>query len=173
MGIIKITLKTSKGDLDKAKADFISRINRVTMSEITAVGLEIITQARQKQGHDEYQGQINGATKLAGGSIDLATGVGFNDQTGNLRASIGYIVLHNGVQVAEDFTGVSDGIEAGRTYAAGQGADYPRGFVLIIVAGMEYATYVEDLGYDVISGSTMLAGKLMSQVQSNVERAFS
>lgn len=169
---MKVTLVTSREDLNKATAEFKDRIHRVTLSEISAVGLEIIRNARQKQGHDEYQGQINTATKLAGGSLDLATGVGFNDQTGNLRASIGYIVLFNGVQLVEDFTGVADGIKQGREVAAKEGASYPKGFVLVIVAGMEYATYVEDLGYDVISGSTMLAGKLMSRVQDNVKKAF-
>ncbi|MEI6865564.1 hypothetical protein [Flavicella sp.] len=79
------------------------------------------------------------------------------DNTGNLRSSIGYIILNDGDIVDMNFkskgadgeTGKLKGIEI----AAKVASLYPSGFVLIGVAGMEYARYVESMGLDVITGS--------------------
>lgn len=148
---MKVVLKTSREDLRKGQEEIARRINAITLNEINNVGLQIITEARLKEGH--------------------AVG-GFNDQTGNLRASIGYIVLYDGNVITTDFQSAIEGTQIGLDYANEVALSYPKGFVLIIVAGMKYATYVEDLGYDVISGSTMMAGKLMKQVSINVKNAF-
>ncbi len=145
---MKVTLKT---DIRKVNEEFKRRIHKITLSEIEAVGLQIITDAREKQGHDVG---------------------GFNDITGHLRSSIGYIVLYNGKQIVSNFTGEQIGVDTGKTVASNVAKDYPKGYVLIMVAGMNYATYVEDRGYDVLSGSAMLAGKLMREVENNVKRAF-
>ncbi|MCM1166756.1 MAG: hypothetical protein NC401_12190 [Ruminococcus sp.] len=99
----------------------------------------------------------------------------YNDITGNLRSSIGYVVLHDGVVVTQSVTrptSVAPGERAvkrtrkdGTEYIAkqkigGDGAQgtkaanellsrlqskYPRGCVLIVCAGMEYAAYVENV----------------------------
>lgn len=80
---------------------------------------------------------------------------GFDDQTGNLRASMGYVIFYNGKIAKQDFEGVSKGKKVGEVFAKKVGADYPKGWAIVIVAGMEYASYVEALGYDVITGSTL------------------
>jgi hypothetical protein len=85
----------------------------------------------------------------------------FTDRTGNLRSSIGYIILENGVQYTEGgFTRIKQGTEGvgkGKDFIDKIAARYPRGLVLICVAGMGYAAYVEAKGYDVITGSSQIA----------------
>lgn len=87
----------------------------------------------------------------------------YQDQTSQLRNSIGYIVAYNGVIKAEDFeTDGTNGIDSGLGRVNGlkyaielsQGV---KGFVLICVAGASYSAYVEDKGYDVITGSELKA----------------
>ncbi len=89
---------------------------------------------------------------------------GYNDQTGNLTSSVGYGVLHNGKLAAE---GGFEPAETGTDRAGGQAegralletiiGQYPRGYVLIGVAGMQYAAKVEAMGKDVITGAAIEA----------------
>jgi len=77
----------------------------------------------------------------------------YTDRTGNLRSSVGYIILHDGKAVDRNFEGRQIGKDQGQKVANEVATQYPRGWVLIGVAGMEYAAYVEAKNYDVISGS--------------------
>lgn len=85
------------------------------------------------------------------------------DQTGNLRSSIGYIVVRDGeIRERGGFetvggprrgTAPADGSREGMGYAERLAADYPSGYALIVVAGMEYAAYVEAMdNKDVLAG---------------------
>lgn len=77
------------------------------------------------------------------------------DQTGNLRSSIGYFVLNDGEIVKGEFSGTAEGIAAGRQ--ALELVKVKRGYQLIGVAGMDYASYVESKGYNVISAQSVVA----------------
>jgi hypothetical protein len=83
----------------------------------------------------------------------------YKDQTGNLRSSIGYVVLKNGEQVSENFKAGKgkEGVDKAKALVAELVDKYPRGYVLICVAGMDYAAAVESKGYDVITGSSKIA----------------
>ena len=78
----------------------------------------------------------------------------YQDKTGNLTASIGYGVYHNGVQYSVGGFGRGEGGDKGRekleTLAAKQ---KNKPYVLIVVAGMDYATYVERSGYIVLDAA--------------------
>jgi len=79
----------------------------------------------------------------------------FENRTANLESSIGYIILDDGIPLFQDFEGDSDeGVKAGKKAANEIASQYPRGLVLIGVAGMSYAAAVESMGYDVITGSS-------------------
>lgn len=72
----------------------------------------------------------------------------WHDITGNLRSSVGYVVTHSGQVVASsDFSTVKGGSEGGgtgRAYAGSLAANYAGAdYALIVVAGMDYASYVE------------------------------
>lgn len=81
------------------------------------------------------------------------------DHTGNLRSSIGYIIVKDGKILGKDFS-ISDSIgtdkETGKREAEQLATDlirtYNKGFVLIGVAGMKYAVFVEAMeNKDVVS----------------------
>lgn len=75
----------------------------------------------------------------------------YTDQTGNLTSSIGYAVVRNGKIVnygGEIKSG--DGAAEGLKIAQKMAANASSSFSLLIVAGMNYAAYVEAKGYNVI-----------------------
>lgn len=89
----------------------------------------------------------------------------YRDQTGNLSSSIGYAVSTDGNLVrCSNFQIVKQGQQGaidGKDYVLDLISQYPKGIVLIVVAGMNYATYVSDKGYDVIDSAEMLAEALI------------
>jgi hypothetical protein len=91
----------------------------------------------------------------------------YKDRTGNLRNSIGYVVLKNGEQVAGGFPGSGEGVSTGEQVIEEISAKFPTGYVLIVVAGMDYAAAVESKGYDVLtSGSKIAVTDLKKSLQA-------
>jgi hypothetical protein len=86
----------------------------------------------------------------------------YTDRTGNLRSSIGYILLRDGVIINQNIVGKTT---EGRRIAAQLANEfknmYNTGLVLVGFAGMEYAAAVESKGYDVISGSAPTKEQLL------------
>lgn len=84
----------------------------------------------------------------------------YQDQTNQLRSSIGYQIYNQGVLVTDYFqpggkgdgSGAGQGVARGKTVAAEAARQYPDDVVGVVVAGADYALYVESKGYDVISG---------------------
>lgn len=95
--------------------------------------------------------------------------VGFTDQTGNLRSSIGYTILKDGVSIHENYEQVkegSEGIRAGKDLANLMELFHPKGLALIVTAGMNYAAILEaggawsvksKRGHDVLTSTELLA----------------
>ncbi|NII81746.1 MULTISPECIES: hypothetical protein [unclassified Pedobacter] len=83
----------------------------------------------------------------------------FNNITWNLRSSIGYLIIWNGEVLESYFKDLKDGTEGqevGRDYAlfVAKLIDEGEGLAMALVAGEEYAAFVESKGKDVISGSS-------------------
>lgn len=101
--------------------------------------------------------------------VDEAVSNGsYTDNTGNLRSSIGYVVARDGQVVEEGGfwnVGGPDGPDIGRSLAY-RLATGKSGISLILVAGMEYAEYVSDRGYNVLDSAKILARQLVSQLKS-------
>lgn len=92
----------------------------------------------------------------------------YTDQTGNLTNSIGYAVVKQGKIVT--YGGEiqpGEGAEEGLKVAQQMAAKLPNSFSLIIVAGMNYAAYVEAKGYDVILPAQL---KAMSDFPQTIQR---
>ena len=85
----------------------------------------------------------------------------YKDQTGNLRSSIGYIIARDGNIIQENIEGKAEGRAQAKETANEVLRENKKGFVLIVVAGMEYAAAVESKGYDVITGSVPAAKALL------------
>lgn len=116
--------------------------------------------------------QFAGESFVREARLKTANEGGFNDITGNLRSSIGYILLNNGKQVMSNFaeanigTDRATGVSQGELVADEYGSNYPKGLILICVAGMDYAAAVEAKGKDVISGTSVDTIKLLKQLLS-------
>lgn len=88
------------------------------------------------------------------------------DRSGNLRSSIGYKVLRDGKPVREytprQVKEGSEGIVNAQKLLEELAQKYPKGCVLIICAGMNYASYVENIhGKDVLTGAKALVKELI------------
>lgn len=79
------------------------------------------------------------------------------DRTRNLRGSIGYAILKDGKSIFGNFEGSAVGVKVAKQRVRKLQVDFPLGYVLVVVAGMEYAAFVEAKGFDVISGSSLKA----------------
>lgn len=92
----------------------------------------------------------------------------YKDRTGNLRSSLGYVIAVDGkIKHQSDFEVVlkgNRGAKRGIQYAKEVARQFPEGIVLIVVAGMNYASYVSATGRDVLDSAELLADKLVPQI---------
>ncbi len=92
---------------------------------------------------------------------------GYDDQTGNLRSSTGYILTYDGDIVYENFklspygTEKEKGLKEGRKLA--KEAVNNEGWGVIFVAGMEYASWVEGRNLTVLTTATYRADESIEQ----------
>lgn len=97
----------------------------------------------------------------------------YTDRTNNLRSSIGYVLYKDGQKVSASFEKAGDGKDSdgavgakeGLAYADSVANSFNRGYVVVLVAGMDYAAYVEAKGYDVITGASL-------NLDSEIKRQF-
>lgn len=156
---MKIEPRTTKQQVEQMMAGRMQVIEQAVLSRLQFVG-EIFVKLAREEG-------------------------AYKDRTGNLRNSIGYIILKNGEQLFENFEksahveveiskgklagqthttkGSADGVAKGKEVAELASLKFPKGYVLIVVAGMEYAAAVEAKGLDVLTGSSQQASKLLKQ----------
>ena len=100
----------------------------------------------------------------------------YTDRTNNLRSSIGYVLYKDGQKVSASFEKAGDGKDSdgavgtkeGLEYAESVANNFSSGYVVVLVAGMEYAAYVEAKGYDVITGASLF---LHSEITRQFEDA--
>ena len=68
------------------------------------------------------------------------------DQTANLKSSIGGVVLKNGRSITyKGFEGSTEGTQEGNDFIKSLIGSIGSGYAILVVAGMEYAAYVEDV----------------------------
>lgn len=100
----------------------------------------------------------------------------YQNQTGNLESSTGYVVVVNGSVVnCAGFDVVksgSEGAQGGKSYALSLVSKFPTGICLIVVAGMKYAHYVSDKGLDVLDSAEKLAQRLVPQMLKQLDLSF-
>lgn len=105
----------------------------------------------------------------------------YTDRTGNLTNSIGYAVVRNGEII--DFGGAvqqGEGADHALKVAMKMAETLSNSFSLIIVAGMNYAAYVEARGYNVILPAELKAKtdfpkaiqKLMDKAKRKADELF-
>lgn len=131
-----IRMTTPMDAIDKKIAKEINRAEKVILKKLSFIGENAVNDAR-----------ANGD---------------YLDHTGNLRSSIGYTILKNGETVS---TSSFDQVKQEASKAKEESTKlleelrtkFNTGFVLIVVAGMDYAVTVEARGRNVLSSSKLLA----------------
>lgn len=98
--------------------------------------------------------------------VEMRTNKTYMDQTGNLTASGGYLIVVDGnIVTAAGFEkdgGTTDGATGktqGRSLAVSLAAGFKSGYALIVVVGMNYAYAVESRGKNVLASAELLAEK--------------
>lgn len=103
---------------------------------------------------------------------DRAGDKSWYDQTGNLRSSVGYVIAHNkNIIQYSTFNQVnqgSEGVKTGKDLAKELAKRYSNNYVLIVVAGMNYAEFVEAMDNKDVLASTELWAR--EQVQLMLEK---
>lgn len=96
------------------------------------------------------------------------------DQSGNLRSSIGYVIVHNGKIIKySTFNQVkqgTDGIKEGKELATEIAKQYVSGYALIVVAGMNYAELVEAMdNKNVLASAELFARKELPKMMMKLK----
>jgi len=136
----------TQSDINRYIDKFANDKERRAFEVLSFIGIKVSNYARKKT--------------PAGGS--------FHDRTGNLRSSIGYAVIKDGIIKEKQLEQVkqgAEGISAGEALMTELAETFPDGFVLVVTAGMEYAAAVESKGYDVITGGAQMGEKLCKQIK--------
>lgn len=140
----------SKTDMRKLRAGLKAKTKDIVdhlVKQLTYIGEECVRIARQ-----------NGS---------------YNDITGNLRSSIGYVVLYDGNPVvygsSKQYSGSQgngdQGAAAAEILLNSLRAKFHWGVVLIVCAGMKYAAYVENIHHkDVLTSAELKAESLANKL---------
>ena len=92
----------------------------------------------------------------------------YDDQTGNLTSSIGYAVIDDGKIIQQStFQQVKsggEGVTKGKQYLSQIISQNSRGIVFIMVAGMNYASYVEAMNLNVLDSAEVMAKKMIPRI---------
>ncbi|MDV3603815.1 hypothetical protein CMU86_11670 [Elizabethkingia anophelis] len=93
----------------------------------------------------------------------------YKDRSGNLRQSVGFVIYHNGQMIRTSFgSGGNEGDNTGLSLAQAAATEIEvDGFVCVIVAGMHYARYVENKGFDVITGAFLHFDEFLKNIFSD------
>jgi hypothetical protein len=101
-------------------------------------------------------------------------------QTGNLVSSVGYALVIDGQIVkTSSFDSVSgpkgtgaEGAEKGRAYVKELAMRFPQGYALILVAGMHYASYVQEIHHrDVLVSGSLVAEQLVNELKDKLSKS--
>lgn len=137
---------TPENQVDEALQEQIARSEEVVINTMEYVGEACIKDAKER------------------GS--------YTDRTGNLRSSIGYIVVKDGkVMRKGGFETVKDGgegVKTGAEFIETLVSEFTEGIVLIVVAGMDYAAAVEAKSFNVIDTAEILAKRMVPELLEQI-----
>lgn len=134
MGIRMTTKLSEVHDMLMREAE---RVERLTIRALSKLGEQCVTKIRDRAGDKSWY-----------------------DQTGNLRSSVVYVIAHNkNIIQYSTFNQVkqgSEGVKTGKDLAKELAKRYSNNYVLIVVAGMNYAEFVEAMDNKDVLASTEL-----------------
>lgn len=96
----------------------------------------------------------------------------YNNPTGNLRSSIGYVVVVDGQiyekAIVEMTKNGTEGRKEADAFLNRLAEKHQTGICLIVVAGMSYAVYVEGRGKNVLTSAELLAERMVPQLLEQI-----
>ena len=177
----------SKSDIQKMVAERVGRIEQVIFRNLQKIGEDFITHARNNDTYKDRTGNLRSSTgyvilhngeQVFGSTFDQVIGpesqsslklkrkTGLQEDTsGNIQANDAGLQVDSAAPVPE-----KSGSETGRTLIEELKKKFPRGFVLIGVAGMDYAASVEAKGYDVITASSTEAAASLKTAMERIAK---
>jgi len=154
-------MPTIQQEIEREVNEAIERTMRAVIMNLQVIGEKCVNAARSLP-----------SMSRADEGADRPHRPNYIDDTGNLRSSIGYVLVVDGQIISESsFASVGNGkqgSEAGKSFAESLASNYPTGFALIVVAGMHYAEYVSAKGYDVLDTAELTAEQLVNQLMSEL-----
>lgn len=139
-------------------------INDAIVERLNKIGTDAVTRARRT---------------VTEHGVPAAGYQAYEVHTANLVSSIGFALAYNGQVISssgfqavqgKDGTPGTEGSEKGKTYAKQLAMRYPQGYALILVAGMHYASYVQELhNRDVLVSGQLLAESLLRNMQRMID----
>lgn len=143
-------MTTTKGDLKKMASEIARDVRNRAILVLSRAGEIAVNEARSTAKEHDW-----------------------TDRTGNLRSSIGYAIFENGKPIADggfekSASTANEGPISGPYYALRIGQT-TKGLALVVVAGMNYAIYVADRGYNVLSSSQIIAAKTVKELFEKFE----
>lgn len=108
---------------------------------------------------------------------------GIEDRSGNYRSSIGYVVVRDGqiaakggfdrVDGPERAKSTVDGSQEGEEYAKRLAKNYPKGYALIVVVGVENAAYLQSIeNKDVLASGEIFLNKELNGLVAEYKRKY-
>ena len=142
---------TSMSEINAAIKAEVERVNTLTIRALSYLGELCIIEAK-----------------------DRPQELSWFDQSGNLRSSIGYVIVHNGKIIKySTFNQVkqgTDGIQEGKELATEIAKQYVSGYALIVVAGMNYAELVEAMdNKNVLASAELFARKELPKMMMKLK----
>lgn len=133
---------TTDAEIDRQLEEYVEQAKYVIARRLRRIGEEVVNEMRMK---GTYQ-----------------------DQTGNLRSSTGYVVVMDGkiveMSAFETVKQGADGSKQGKAFVKELASKFPTDTVLIVVAGMDYAYYVQNKHErDVTISGELLANELLKK----------
>ena len=129
---------TPMSEIDRYTEEQLERLKQVLIRNLMYIGETVLNRARSTNS--------------------------YKDRTGNLRSSIGYVIVKGRRIVSmssfDTVKGGGEGSSTGKKLAEDLGAMFPNDYALVVVAGMNYAEYVEAMdNKDVLASPELFARK--------------
>lgn len=142
MGVISVAIAKYMGEMQRELA-------RNIRSELKFIGIESVIRIRDNR-------------------------TNWHDRSGCLRSSIGYAYYEHGKKLVESaFEQVGIGAEGtakGRELVASIAQELASAYGLAVVAGMDYASYVEAKGHDVLASTELwVRGEIEKRIGKAIE----
>lgn len=165
-----IKQKTLRAEIDTYTENQVNRLLNAIIYNLGVIGEKVVNEARERGSYTDRTGNLRSSTgyvivvdgKIAQmSSFQAIRGQGENAQRVSFTTKAGKQVDY----WAKGATGDgSQGKAEGESFARSLVSRYPRGIVLIVVAGMNYASYVAAKGFNVLASSQLLADKLVDDL---------